>query len=207
MKFFAFLTLSVLSFTSLIAQDYLLAPVVHIQNPHQYFGIIGGTNHCELTKESNHGMKVGVNAGVKYGYIFGNGFRVEGEVAYRHNSFSTKYNVANLDILESKEYNHKHSWSYMANGFFDLANLQVGSIIPYVGAGIGYCQNTEKKKMKFADITNEEKTKDNRFAYQGIIGAKYQINADYSAGLEYHYFVGKSHAKEHSVGMIIARNF
>ena len=172
----------------------------------QYFGIDAGINHLELTNESDSGLKVGMRAGAKWGYIFDSGLRGEVELAYRINHFKTRYVLASEDQLKSKSYRSMHSWSYMINVLYDVKQLQVASVIPYVGLGIGYAQNTEKLKFK-GDATHETKERDNRFAYQAIIGAKYPINDTLSAGLEYHYFCGQSHAKDHSVGMTLVRTF
>lgn len=193
MKLFAFLTLSVISMAPLAAT--------------QYFGFDVGTNHCELTSESNRHLKVGYKAGAKYGYIFGNGFRAEAEVTYRHNPFQTKYNIGANDDVTSKEYNHKHSWAYLINGYFDMDMLRISSVVPYVGVGMGYCQNSDHNKVKFADKTSSDKLKDNRFAYQGVAGLKFQINDQYASSIQYNYFCGRAHAKEHSVGMALTRNF
>jgi opacity protein-like surface antigen len=174
----------------------------------QYFGIDAGLNNAEPHNSSNHGLKMGMVVAVKYGYTFTTGLRAEAEIAYRYNNFKTKYNVAhNDDFVISKAYQSFHSWAYMVNGLYDVANLNVYDITPYFGVGIGYCQNTLRNKFKSQTRSTIDKEKDNRFAYQGIIGAKYAINSTLSSAVEYHYFCGKSHAKEHSVHMSVIRNF
>jgi opacity protein-like surface antigen len=173
----------------------------------QYFGIDLGINNIEPTNSSNRGLKVGTLGGIKYGFIFESGIRAEIEVAYRYNTFRTKYNMGNTDIVLSKEYNRFHSWSYMLNGLYDIAQLQTQQLTPYIGVGVGYCQNTEKHKIKTNFKSTEDKLKDSRFAYQGIVGVKYTINPEMGTALEYNYFCGKTHAKSHSVRMSLHRMF
>ncbi len=193
MKFCTFFALCFLSFGSLSAA--------------QYAGIELGTDHLELTNRSHTGMKVGYKAAVKFGYIFGNGIRTEAEVAYRKNHVRTKYNMGDADTVVSKEYSNYHSWSYMVNMLYDINQLATRDIIPYLGVGVGYCQNTDHNKIKSNTADRQDKLKDDRFAYQGIVGLKYAINADYATALEYQYFCGQSHAKAHSVGLSLIRTF
>lgn len=178
----------------------LMAPAV------QYVGINAGTNHLVQTNKST-GPKTGMHLGGKYGYMFESGVRCEAEMIYRKNDYQTVYTIIDKDQVGSKEHNSSHSWSYMANVIYDIFALRTSDLVPYFGAGVGYCQNTEKNKIKYNDITKEDKLKDNRIAYQLIGGAKYKINDEYTAGAEYHYFVGKSHAKEHSVHVTVMRAF
>lgn len=172
----------------------------------QYMGLEMGINHLEMTN-SEKGQKVGVAGGVKYGFDFDNGVRIEVAGKYRHNEKSTRYNFADTDVVFSKSYTAHRSWSYMANLIYDMHQLTVKTFIPYVGVGVGYCQNTAHNKVKFAEITHSDKLKDNRFAYQGIVGARYALNLDYSTAIEYQYFCGQSHAKHHTVNLSLNRHF
>lgn len=193
MKLFIIATLCFLSFAFLNAANYVAVEL--------------GTQHLELTNQSLSGLKVGYKAGVKIGYIFGNGFRSELEVTYRKNHVRTKYNMGDTDVVMSKEYNNFNSLGYMVNALYDVNQLATKDIIPYIGVGVGYCQNTNQNKIKYDSVTKEDKLRDNRFAYQGIVGMKYAIDADYATALEYHYFCGQSHAKAHSVGLSLIRSF
>jgi opacity protein-like surface antigen len=174
----------------------------------QYVGVQLGTDNMNLTNVSHSGLKIGYKAGMKYGYVFENGFRPEFECSYRKSNYSTKYAVGPEDQVFSKEYNNFHSWSYMVNGFYDLGQLAVKQVVPYLGIGVGYCQNVEHKKMRFSRGNSiSSKFRDNRFAYQGIAGVKYALDDVYSTNVEYHYFCGKAHAKSHSVELALVRNF
>ncbi len=172
----------------------------------QYIGIELGTNHLELTNQSS-GLKVGYIAGAKFGYIFDSGIRLEATGHYRRNVRSTKYTFGDTDVVVSKNYQQYHSWSYMVNCLYDLNKIAVNAIVPYVGVGGGYAQNTQHDKQKFDTTKKSDKLKDGRFAYQGIVGAKYYLNADYSSALEYKYFCGQSHAKDHTVSLSLNRHF
>lgn len=173
----------------------------------QYFGLDLGTNQSILTNQSDKGLKMGVRSGVKYGYIFDSGIRAEAEVTYRQNHFKTVYNIIDKDQIGSKEYKTNHSWSYMLNVMYDIVQLNMSQIVPYIGVGIGYCANTEKNKVKYDEKSQEDKMKEDRFSYQGIIGCKYPIQNDLATGIEYRYFTGKSHQKDHSVGLFVIRGF
>jgi opacity protein-like surface antigen len=182
-------------------------PVIQIPLYQQYLGMAVGTDYCFLTNSSNSGLKVGIKAGLIYGYYFESGFRGELEVSFRKNSFRTKYNAKKDDLIISKVYRSMHSWTYMANLLYDINRLTYRTIVPYVGIGIGYCQFTDKNKYKSDTEVNVEKEKDDRFVYQGIVGARYSINPEVEAGIQYQYFCGQSHAKNHSITLSMIRNF
>lgn len=172
----------------------------------QYFGVDVGVNHAEVTNTS-HNPKVGMIGGAKYGYVFSTGIRGEVEFAYRYNNFRTQHNSDEKDVVFSKESNSVHSRSYMVNALYDVNEMKVYDFTPYIGIGIGYCQNTDVKKIKYDSKSVEDKIKDNRFAYQAIVGAKYAISDNLCSAFEYNYFSGKSHAKVHSMRMSLIRNF
>lgn len=172
----------------------------------QYAGLNVGTNNSLLTRES-HNPKIGYQIGAKYGYFLGNGFRTEFSLGYKKNNFKTKYTMDSKDDIQSKEYRSMYAISYMLNGFYDFVQLKVMDVTPYLGVGLGYSQNSEKNKLKTDTNTQTDKFRDNRFAYQAIAGVKYDINADYSTAVEYHYCCSRSHAKDHSVDISVLRSF
>src|SRR5207253_7477626 len=145
----------------------------------QYVGIDAGASHSVLTSET-HNPKIGYEFGAKYGYRFENGFRTEIAFDYQKCHFKTKYNMGEQDVVVSKEYRSFHTMSYMANVIYDLSQIKVADITPYVGIGVGYCENTETNKIKYDSKVSQDKFRDDRFAYQAIAGAKYDINADYA---------------------------
>jgi len=171
----------------------------------QYVGVKLGTDYTFLTNKNDEGLKVGYKAGMNYGYALDSGIRAEVEMNYRKNSFKTKYVLEN-DETKSRSYHSMHSWAYMVNVLYDINKLDTYNVIPYIGVGVGYCQNTEKFKFKAVDIT-ESKERDDRFAYQAIAGVKYAVNENIAIGMEYNYFCGRSHAKDHNIGLTVIRNF
>lgn len=173
----------------------------------QYVGINAGTNNMVVTNGHNPGGKIGFKAGFTYGRTFDSGFRAELACSYAENNNTTKYEIEADDSVLYKRYHHAHSWTYMANCLYDVKQLTFQTVFPYLGVGVGYAQNTVRLKFKGDNFDHESKEKDNRFAYQAIAGVRYAINDDYLAGLEYNYHCGKSHAKDHSVGLHLIRNF
>lgn len=172
----------------------------------QYFGVDVGTSHAESTNSAKS-PKLGAKAGVRYGYTFDNGFRTELHVVHRRNEFKNNYTLTTNNVKVKEDQHSLRSWSYMVNALYDISQLNINTLVPYVGAGIGYCQNTDSIKTKNLVGSQRVKEKDNRFAWQGIVGLKYAINSQLSTGLEYHYFCGKAHAKEHSFGVSVMRHF
>ncbi len=193
MKFLSFLAVSLFSIFSLSAA--------------QYVGVAAGTNNATLTDQNNKGLKIGAHGMFKYGYVFSSGIRSEAEISYRTGRYKTIYNMSDKEVVSSRVFNSMHSWSYMVNALYDVVQLETYDVVPYFGIGAGFCQNTQNLKEKFDTRTEEAKIKDKRFAYQGIVGLKYAINENLSTGLEYHYFCGRSHQKDHSVGMTLVRSF
>lgn len=174
----------------------------------QYVSFGGGTDNLKLTNTSDSGLKVGYMGSARVGYLFEQySARAEFEVSYRKSAFSTQYVENQKNELSFKHYRNFHSWAYMFNLHYDANQISVAGIVPYIGAGIGYCQNTEHHKVKYSANTDSEKLRDNRFAYQGMLGITYPINEQYKSSIEYHYFCGQQHAKSHSVNLLIVRNF
>lgn len=172
----------------------------------QYVGIHGGSDYLYHTKESNSGQKVGYKVGGVYGYDWGNNLRTEVELSYRHAERSTKY-VENADKIESKEHKSNHSLALMANVIYDVNQLTWYDVSPYVGLGVGYSQNTQKAKLQSEKFTNEEKERDDRFAWQGIVGLKYPIAEKMTMAAQYNYFCASEHAKDHSFSLSLLRSF
>ena len=95
----------------------------------------------------------------------------------------------------------------MGNVFYDVKSLYTRGFTPFIGVGAGYANNTEKNKVKYGTITHNDKLRDNGFAYQAIVGAKYPLNDLVDVGVQYHYFVGNNHQKAHNLGVSLLRNF
>lgn len=173
----------------------------------QYAGIQTGTDYRNQTAESNRGQKVGFRAGMLYGYDFGSGIRAEAEVSYREGHKRTQYADAGEDQLAYRRYDSHHSWAYMANLCYDVAQLQVWQLTPYFGAGIGYVQAVEHRKVKWVNETNSEKRRDSGFAYQGLAGIKYPVADQVSLNAQYCYHIPGPHTKNHSVTVGLVKAF
>jgi len=168
----------------------------------QYVSFHGGTDYGFKTDVSNSGQKVGFKAGVTYGYGFSENLRGELEISYRQSHKRTVYDEQN----DSKQFQSNYSWAYMANIIYDIAQLNFKTVTPYVGLGAGYCKNVDHQKVKAIEVISE-KFRDNRIAYQLIVGGKYPIDENYSISADYKYFIGQQHKKNHSVNLGLARNF
>jgi len=97
------------------------------------------------------------------GYAFQNGFRLEGEIAYRTNDVGAPA-TGSVD-----------AWSAMLNGFYDFN--RGGSIQPYIGAGIGY-----------ARVTPDGTDDDSNVAFQGLAGLGFAVSDRLMFDIGYRYF-------------------
>jgi OOP family OmpA-OmpF porin len=111
------------------------------------------------------------------GYKFGNGFRLEGELAYRASGVSgTQRGGASGEA---------NAASLMANAFYDL---NTGTkFTPYIGAGLGGALVT------FDNVTipggaNRIDDSDLALAYQAMAGVGYQLDRNLKLDLGYRYF-------------------
>jgi opacity protein-like surface antigen len=173
----------------------------------QYVSLSGGSDYCHRTDENGRGQKVGFKVGGTYGYKFSNGLRGEVELCYRDGHKRTSYvYVEGAD--DQKTHVSSHSMSYMANLLYDIGALQIYGVTPYVGAGVGVCSNTyELKSQKGDNVVNRDRGKEDRFAYQAIVGGKYPIAEKLDLAAEYCYNVGQYHGKNHSFGLSLIRSF
>ncbi len=129
-----------------------------------------------LTASSDTGFNL-AGAG---GYAFGNGLRLEGEVAYRQFDVD-KITIVGVSLPASGNGN---SFSLMANGFYDF-DLG-GGWKPYVGGGIGLAR-VEASKIAIAGgaLVDDE---DTVFAYQVGGGMGYTLTPQATVFLDYRYF-------------------
>lgn len=159
-----------------------------------YVGGFGGVNFLDLSKSL--GMKTGFIGGASLGYKFENSIRVEGEFAYRRNTFSKSRNHGFGYIQRIK--GSCETYSVMANMYYDF-DLDC-NFTPYIGQGIGYAHNR-------ARIHDFGRGKEDQFAYQSMIGCNYKICEKTYAGLEYKFFAPGKHAYDHAVAASMKRYF
>lgn len=118
-------------------------------------------------------METGFAFGVAAGYTFSNNFRVEGELAYQQNNFSTTRSYTDHQLLF--EGTNIHTLAGLINGYYDFKNSS--KFTPYIGAGIGVGGIINK-------YTNDLGA---AFAYQVGAGVDYSITDKITVGVKYRY--------------------
>ena len=189
-----------------IAYLFLLATPLMTANASQYVSVHAGPSIIHNTTGSSSRENVGLNTGITYGYAFESGIRTEIQTMYHTHKRKTE-NYKMFPQAKNSVHSSNHAWHYMVNILCDMHTLRTESVVPYLGIGMGWCQNTNRDKIKTYDYTGITKTKNDRFAWQAIAGMKYPINETLSAALEYKYLVGDAHARNHGIGIHIIRAF
>lgn len=174
-----------------------------------YVGAFGGANWLNFRNvhDVKPKMKLGYAAALSLGYKFNNQFRVEGEVAYRRNHIKSREFVDSFE--NSKISGFTYSWSYMANFLYDFKGVScyLPNVTPYVGVGVGYTHLGAHVKIHQDDENVSIKGKGNGLAGQAIAGVSYSLSKATSLGLEYHYFAGRAHVRDHSLGLALRQSF
>ncbi|WP_135210712.1 OmpA family protein [Vitreimonas flagellata] len=107
------------------------------------------------------------------GYAFDNGFRTEGELAYRYNDWEGE-----IDGGDAAGY--ARSWSAMANLFYDFN--RGASVEPYLGIGVGAARIG-------GGIDGIGSDQDTVLAYQALAGIAFGITEQLDLDVGYRYFV------------------
>ena len=115
---------------------------------------------------------------VAVGYALGNGLRIEGELAYRRNDIDQVNLFGAIDLGSGKV----TTTSLMLNFVYDI-NLK-SKFVPYIGAGIGFANVDADVGLLIGSVDDS----DNVFAWQGIIGAAYQVSDQLDLFVDYRYF-------------------
>jgi len=148
-----------------------------------YIGVGGGLNAVHSGDIDGTGFSDDVNTDEGFvgagtvGYKYGNGFRNELELGYRHN---------NLDEIEDvRASGDTEVYSAMVNLLFDL-NITDHNIDTYVGAGAGGAFIRHDN----VGLTQGTRLDDTDFvpAVQGIAGLSYALNEKADVFLNYQYF-------------------
>jgi opacity protein-like surface antigen len=171
-----------------------------------YVGGFGGANWLNFKRHDGIKLKnsIGYVAGGSLGYKFCNGFRVEGEVAYRRNPLK-RQNVSTYGETASISGNSS-LWTYMGNVIYDFDNVSP-YFVPYLGAGVGYAQSQGHVKASNSFESAKVKVKDSGIAGQAIAGVSYRLTSSTSVGVEYRYLLARQHAHEQSVGISLRQSF
>ena len=137
-----------------------------------------------ISRSGSASFDVGWVGLVSLGYAFGNGVRVEVEGSYRENDINgiSGFNGIPAPRTQSGDV---YSWGVMANVFYDFNlgwNYGAVGIVPYIGAGAGYVQQSwDNVTIRGpAGPTGGALTIDGDhgdFAYQLIAGAAFPIGA------------------------------
>jgi outer membrane protein OmpA-like peptidoglycan-associated protein len=149
-----------------------------------YMGAGLGANYLQDTsttiagRSTNFAFEWGYAAVISAGYGFGNGLRLELEGNYRQNDTDT-INAGGIGNLPRTS-GTVRSYGVMFNGLYDF---NLGGVMPYLGAGVGYVWN-DWDNVGFGQIDaqgNQARLNfggsDGTFAYQGIVGLGIPIAA------------------------------
>lgn len=108
-----------------------------------------------------------------FGWGFGNGLRVEIEGHHRSNdAHGVRYDIAGLPITASR--GTFTSAGLMVNALYDF---QVGGIMPYLGAGVGYASHSLDISSTSSGLEARLSGTDGQLAYQGIAGVAIPITS------------------------------
>ena len=143
-----------------------------------YVGAGLGTNY--LQSSSDQGVEASFEWGwagvLSVGYGFGNGLRAELEGSYRTNDVD---NIKVNGINAPRAGGTVSSYGLMVNALYDF---NLGGVMPYLGAGIGYVWQDVDSLGFRASSNNASGSVDvggteGAFAYQAIVGLAFPINA------------------------------
>ncbi|MDH5189113.1 MAG: OmpA family protein [Rhodospirillaceae bacterium] len=112
---------------------------------------------------------------VSLGYNYASPWRGEVELSRRGGNVDTVSGVAGSgEVLAT---------GIMANALYDFNSI--GSIKPYVGAGLGFAKINLNSVKPFGAVSYNDS--DNALAYQGIVGASYKIKDNLDFFTDYRY--------------------
>lgn len=142
-----------------------------------YIGAGFGANYLQGASEL--GIEVGVEWGyagvLSVGYGFGNGLRLELEGRYRENDINIKTSPP-IGRLERSLGGSVSSYGAMFNALYDF---NLGVVLPYVGAGVGY-QISKYESVRGVSSNGNTLSlgsDEGTFAYQGIVGVGLPVEA------------------------------
>lgn len=132
----------------------------------------------EAGQSTGIGLKTGLAGAVAIGYAYGNGLRAELELAHRR----SKVDAAAAGRTANGSLD---ATSLMINGLYDIATGT--SFVPYLGAGVG---GARVRAGNLGTLTSGASVGggDTVFAYQGIAGLDYHVDANWALGASYRYF-------------------
>jgi OOP family OmpA-OmpF porin len=184
----------VLASTSSLAGGYEKGEGSH-NHKNWYAGIHGGytmaedhdftyTAGTDVDTELDPGYAIGLTVGYDYGIVHEShiGLRNELEFTYRNNEVDTHSTGGSPLAGPTGELT---SHAFMAN---TIAYHESDSMVkPYIGAGIGFAM-VEFEDYGVTAIPNVMDDDDTVFAYQGIVGAEWEVNKEVAITTDYRYF-------------------
>jgi opacity protein-like surface antigen len=122
---------------ALAAAVTLMMPIGIQASEEFYVGVQGGVNflHCQFLQDRHIKFDAGYTVAGVLGYAWCYGLRFEGEVAYHNNDY--RLYGRNSNAVRTTFHGNVDSWSFMANGYYDIPFYTCKPVLPYVGAGIG----------------------------------------------------------------------
>lgn len=176
--------------TVFAALAVLLAGVGGAAAQSYYAGVYGGasiSHDSDTTVSTLPGVPFTVTTNIGYalggfaGYEFGNGFRVEGELAYRRNSLDEQSALGTTFQMQGDA----ATLALMANGIYEFQS-GASAFAPYLGAGIGVA------RFSLIDAgvvgSTPEDNDDTVFAYQLIAGVGYDLSPTLTVFADYRLF-------------------
>ena len=158
---------------ALLAASILALPMVANAQPiiGLYIGAGAGVNLMQdetiksLDRVATPGAKLETNTGAagvaSIGWGFGNGLRAEFEGDYRYNGLDKVTGMGGSASVGGSE----QKYGPMVNVLYDFYGL--GTVVPYVGAGIGY----QWDYLRITSGGSSASDTAGAFAYQAILGA------------------------------------
>lgn len=142
-----------------------------IENPKK-----GGTGNSMNDFDKTKLMLSGA-LGYRYDY-----FRIEGEYVWRDN-----IKLKNSDNSGAESRRNFKSYSYMLNGYFDLAPYSW--LTPYVGAGIGYTRLKYKSTINLPGLSVVDgKNKEGNFTWSVGGGLTVKVTNRFNVDAGYRYY-------------------
>lgn len=176
-----------------------------------YVGGFGGANFISNNRKHHRGsdtssrrnrkrdFRTGYVVGGFLGYRLCGGFRLEGEISYRHNETKKQH------CRGRRHHNRDLSQiAYLVNGYYDIDTscwdccwTNCGEIFPYIGVGIGYSdQHGKHHRRRNTDTSRHHKHQKGGFAWQVIAGLGYDFNACADVSIEYRFL--QAHGRRHN---------
>jgi opacity protein-like surface antigen len=129
----------------------------------------------------------GMLAGLGIGYQFNNWFRADFTGEYRGGT--TFRGLDTYGAGSNDYYGTKSEWLFLANAYIDLGTWWC--FTPFVGAGIGYSQNTidnwRDQNNQFGATAYADKNSQWEMAWALHAGIAYKVNPNFTAEFAYRY--------------------